>query len=243
MKTTLFTATAALYLSVSSFSSAATLLFTSINADEDGWSMVTLENIVPNTSIFFTDNEWNGSVFNGGESYHQWDSGTAIIPAGTVIRFSAIDSATLLGSSVGTFTRATVAGSANFGISATEETIYVYEGTSATTPTIFLAAITNTSFGSVTSGVLTGTGLSIGDRAIQLGNAGDFAEYTGPRDNQTNFLSYISAVSNISNWNNPGDGVFNTTVPNTTAFTAVPEPSMVSLLGALGLFSIVRRRR
>ena len=93
-------AAALLAASAAQAQSAGDIAFTTINADEDGWSLVTFVNLAPNTTIFFSDNEWNGSAigsggaFNTGESYHQWTSGAAPIAAGTVIRFSAIDSST-----------------------------------------------------------------------------------------------------------------------------------------------------
>ncbi|BCU76454.1 PEP-CTERM sorting domain-containing protein [Luteolibacter sp. LG18] len=230
---------------------AASIQFTAINADEDGWAVVTLQDITPGTTIYFTDNEWNGSAigsggaFNTGESYFQWASGaTAItaITAGTVIRFSAVDT-TSLAATVGTLSRATVSGSTNYGISQSADTIYAYLGTAADTPTQFLAAIATTTF-SAAEGVITSTGLTLGATAIQLniGTGGDYAEYTGARTGQTTFAGYQSAVGNIANWNNPGDGNFASTEPNTTAFTVVPEPS-AALIGGLGVFALIRRRR
>ncbi|MEP7319135.1 MAG: hypothetical protein ABI921_10345, partial [Panacibacter sp.] len=71
------------------------IAFTAFNADEDGWSLVNFVDIPANTIIYFTDNEATGTTsFNTGESYHQWNTGANIIPAGTVVRFSAIDNAT-----------------------------------------------------------------------------------------------------------------------------------------------------
>lgn len=67
------------------------LMFTAMNSDEDGMAMVALAQIPANTTVYFTDNEWDGSVFNGGEGYWQWVSGATAIPVGTVIRMSAVD--------------------------------------------------------------------------------------------------------------------------------------------------------
>ena len=96
------------------------LVFTALNGDEDGWAMAALVDIPANTTIFFSDNEWDTVAlplaFNTGESFSQWLSGSAPIPAGTVIRFSAVDSSTLLASSIGTFSRVTVSGSASWGL-------------------------------------------------------------------------------------------------------------------------------
>src|SRR5688572_19958864 len=92
------------------------LSFTALNADEDGWAMVALTDIPASTTVYFTDNEWDGvSAFNTGESYHRWESGGTVIAAGTVIRFSAVDNATLLAASAGTLARETVSLSTNYG--------------------------------------------------------------------------------------------------------------------------------
>ena len=133
--------------------------------------MVALAPIPANTTVYFTDNEWDGSVFKASESYTQWVSGASVIPAGTVIRFLAVD-LTTLSASTGTLTRATVSGSTNWGISTGEDSVYAYQAaTVSSTPTVFLSAICNTSFGTATAGVLTSTGLSLGNGAIETGFA------------------------------------------------------------------------
>ncbi len=230
----------------SALATAGDLAFTTFNADEDGWAMVALTNITANSTVFFTDNEWSGSAFNSGESYHRWVSGASVINAGSVIRFSKIDSATLLSSSAGTLTRETVGGNTNYGMSQTEDTVYAYLGGSATAPTTFLAAISSGVFGTASAGSLAGTGLSIGSGAVQLSAASDFAEYNGARSGQATFAGYKPLVSNVANWNDLGDGVFAANVPNTTAFTIspVPEPeTFAMLLVGLGMVGAMVRLR
>ncbi len=220
------------------------LAFTSFNADEDGWSMVSFVDIAAGTTVYFTDNEWTGTAFNTGESYHRWTTGA--IAAGDVIRFSAIDNATSLAASNGTLARQTVTGSTNFGINQTEDTVYAYLGSSATAPTTFLSVITNGSFGTASSGSLTNTGLSVGAGAVQLTSSSDYAEYNGVRDGQFAFSAYKPLVSNVANWAVQGDVAAAAFVPNTTAFSvsAVPEPSSYAmLLAGLALMGGIARRR
>lgn len=224
------------------------LSFTAFNADEDGFSMVALADIAANTKVWFTDNEWDGTAFNTGESYSSWLSGNVVIAAGTVIRFSKVDSATLLAASIGSFSRENVSGSTNWGLSTSEDTLYAYLGSSATAPTLFLSAITTGSFGSASAGSLANTGLTNGNGAITLSAGSDYAEYKGPRSGQSSFASYLPLVSNIANWNDLGTNANGTDlVPDTTAFTvsAVPEPGSYALLmsGLLSIALVARRRR
>lgn len=227
------------------------LVFTAFNADEDGWAMVAFADIAPNTTVFFTDNELTTGTFNTGEGYHRWVSGTGTIAAGTVIRFSKIDDATALAASVGTLSRQAVTGSTNYGLSASNEVLYAYLGSSATAPTTFLSAITNGNFS--TDGSIANTGLTEGLNAIRLNlnnptATPDFGQYNGVRSGLASIYDYIPLVGNVSNWTvDTTNGVYATTVPNTTAFTVavVPEPQAYALMlsGLLAVGFVARRRR
>lgn len=230
-------AAAAVTISLSAFADPVDVAFTSFNADEKGWSLVTFADIASNTTVYFTDNEWSGSSLNTGEGFQVWSSGSGTIAAGTVIRFNSSG----LSASIGSLNTA----GNSFNISASGDTVYAYLGT-ATAPTTFLAAISNGIYETAASGSLSGTGLSIGSGAVQLQNSTDYAEYTGPRSGYSSFAAYKAQVGDAANWSMGGDGSFAATVPNTTSFsvTAVPEPETYALLLAgLGLMGAVVRRR
>ena len=223
------------------------LAFTSVNADEDGFSVVTFVDIAAGTKVFFTDNEFVGGAFNMSESYSSWTSGAAQVAAGTVIRFSQVDVATL-SASVGALARETVSGSTNWGLSTAADTVYAYLGSTATAPTTFLAAITNSSF-NTTDGALAGTGLVEGTTAMRLRTTGspDYGVYNGVRSGLARFAGYQPRVANVANWTvDTTDGNYTTTVPDTSAFciTAVPEPESYALIlaGLAGLAYVARRR-
>ncbi|UCV17970.1 PEP-CTERM sorting domain-containing protein [Ferribacterium limneticum] len=215
--------------------SAGDIAFTSFNADEDGWSIVALSDIAANSTIYFSDNEWNGSAFNTGEGYMTWDTGAANIVAGSLVRFSAVDKATRAATS------GTITGTGDNGINATNETIYAYLGASATSPTSFLAGIS--SEGATN---LAPAGLAAGSTAVVVTNSTDYAAYIGPRSGQTTYSAYASLINNSANWVITVGGDQAAMVPDTTSFSvmAVPEPKNYAMfLAGLGLMGLIARRQ
>lgn len=202
--------------------STGSIAFTAFNADEDGWSLVSLIDIDPNQNVFFSDGTATSAISIGtNESSFRWNTGANTISAGTVVRFSAID-VPARSVSVGTFT---AVNSTNVGLSATNETLYAFLGTNDTTPTTLLTAVSTEG-----AGTLSTVGLTNGVNAIVLTNSTDFAEFNGSRTNQTSFDNYRSIVNTASNWDINVDGVGAAVVPNTTRFSLasasqIPEPT------------------
>lgn len=212
------------------------LAFTAFNADEDGWALTTFKDIDANTTIYFSDNTWNGSSFNPTESFHTWNTGLSSIAAGSVVRFSQIDQdsrSVSIGSLLGSGN--------NFGMSATSETIYAYLGTSTNAPTTFLTAISSES----SSTSLTNAGLTEGVNAVKITNSTDFAQYIGDRSSQASFPAYQTLINNAAaNWTIQVGGEQALQVPNTTSFSTVPVPAAVWLFSsALFGFTMVTRRK
>lgn len=165
------------------------------NSDgNDDLALVALATIPANTTIYFRDDEWNGTAFaDAAESSYGWNTGSAPIAAGTVIIFTNVTNGPT--SNVGTVTRI---GTANTGISNSGEGIFFYLGTDVNTPTTFLFAVANgaatTSFGS-----LEGTGLALGTTALLLTNGTDIGAYKGVRSGLDK-AGYLAAFNLMSNW-------------------------------------------
>jgi hypothetical protein len=220
------------------------LAFTAFNADEDGFALVALKSVPAFTTVHFSDNEWNGGApgvgaFNTGESTFAWVSGSTTLPAGSVVRFSAIDQATR-SSSTGAFTLL-VSGTPGF--AATGDTIFAYIAGAGGAPTGFIAALSSDNFAGSN---LAGTDLAVGVNAVAITLGADFGEYTGIRSGLGSFPAYASLVNNASNWTAFATGEFASTVPNLAPFTvtAVPEPQTYALLlTGLALIGLRLRER
>lgn len=238
----------AIALSIAATSANAALLtgdiaFTALNADEDGWSLVTFVDIDANTDIFFSDGLASSATAIGNtESSFSWNTGAATISAGTVVRFSAIDT-TARAASIGSFS---VVNSANLGLSATAETIYAFLGSTGIGGSVVTTMLTAAST-EANNTSLTTVGLSAGANAIKLTSSTDYAGYTGARSGAAAFADYVTAVNNTANWAITVGGDGSAVVPDTTSFTTVPVPVPAALpllvSGLAGLVGLGRRRR
>lgn len=192
------------------------LSFIGFNADgEDDLALVTFVDIPANTVLFVCDEEWDGTAFGDGENDFHWNSGTEVIPAGTVIVFNSIDGTPV--ANIGTHS-----GEAG-GISATDEGIFVYNATleAPRVPTSFICAIANDADG---YGSLANTGLTEGTTALTLPASTDVALYTGTREGLTQ-EAFVTSLNNMDNWemqSGSGDQSADGTSPDlpfdTTAF-------------------------
>jgi PEP-CTERM motif len=247
MKTAMLASIAAAIALPAHALTAGSIAFTAFNADEDGWAVVALQDLAANTPIFFTDNTWNGAAFANTEAAHRWNTGGAAIAAGTVVRFSTVDSLTALGVSHGSVT---FASTANLGLNASNESIYAYTSNTDdwTTPTTFLAGFSSApdGFGNATFGVLTNTGLVAGASAVEITPSTDFGQYAGSRSGEESFAAYAPMVNAGANWTNAVGGDQSQVSPDLTAFTTtpVPEPGTYALLlaGLAATGMVVRRR-
>ena len=190
------------------------------NADgNDDLAIVTLAEIPAERTIYIRDDEWSGTAFRDViESTLAWRTGSAAIPAGTVIVFS--DLSTTMAASIGTIVQV---GTGNRGLAATDEAIFFYLGTDANTPTTFLHMVTNGTV-AVAAGSLDGTGLIAGTGALLLKAGSDVAQYKGPRSGLDK-AGYLAAINDLNNWDSQDgggdqskDGIIPDLPFNTTAF-------------------------
>jgi hypothetical protein len=226
------------------------LMFAGFNADADRFAMIAMTDIGPYSSLYFTDNEWNGQAigaggaFNSGESYQRWETGAAVLSAGTVITFK-VGTPGTLSASVGSFGDVGVPGNTGYGLSQTAETIYAYVGNAALNPTGFIGALSSGGF-SDRDGTIKGTGLVLGESAIELAFGSDFAEYNGPRGDVASVASYRQRIGNRANWVDGGDGSYGSQAIDTRYFplllTPTPEPAGLVLALAGGALLSWRRR-
>ena len=226
---------------------AVSIAFTGFNADGvDNLAFVTLENLAPSTTIYFTDQEWNGSpigsggAFNTGEQGFSWTSPAFPLAAGTVITLDDLTNPT----TIANYGSVSVHDGFNRGIGNSDESVYAYSG-AAYAPTSFLAIIGNEVEAS--SGSTVGTG--IGVNKLHISGDEDIMAYVGPRSGLTTFADYLPYLLDSANWitqDGSGDQSIDGTAPNipfdTTSFTVVPEPTALSV-GALGLLGLIFRSR
>ena len=223
------------------------IAFTGFNADgNDNIAFVALKAINAGETIFFTDNEWQGSGFNTGETVFQWTA-SANVAAGTVVTIDNIGAGTAA-SNLGTvlFNDAS-----NRGLAAGSDIVYAYvAATPGSTPT-FLAAVTNDSLeiagvpGDTDYATAAGSGLVIGSTAIALLSSTDIGAYSASRADQSSFAAYAAAVNTAGNWtvqqgsgDQSIDGSFPDVPFNTTAFTLAPPGQTIGF--AAGSLNVSR---
>ncbi|WP_422081185.1 hypothetical protein [Ulvibacterium sp.] len=159
--------------------------FTSINAYNDGFEVISLVNIPSNTTIHFTDSEWNGNRFGADESDMVWNTGGQVIKAGSTVSFTNLGSNPRV--SIGTLKN-------KLRISKKKEAIFAYLG-STRMPTVFLAAVGNDEFA---YGTLINTSLQMDKSALTFPKGTTYASYQGPYiyENRDEFYKELRKLSN-----------------------------------------------
>lgn len=197
-------------------------------------SFAAMSDMAAGTTIFFTDNKWDGKVFSNNESTWSWTA-TEDVAAGTVIDLNGLkDGEATASTGVVTFEEG---GSRGF---AGTENVYAYVGT-AGAPQAFLGAVSSFVF-EPSYGVLDGTGLVEGETAVALGERLEdsahyvyIGAYQGPTSGFPTMEDYFSAINDQTNWawqrdslkNDGSDGVFPDVPFDVDEFTIDPAVQLV----------------
>jgi hypothetical protein len=179
-------------------------------ATTDYFRIVALQDIPANTRIWFSDNEWDGSLgtpaFTAGEGNSVWTSPGSTITKGTVIEFAV---------TAGTVTNGT--GAFSSGLSSTQEQLFAYQGTAAI-PTFVAGFTTGVTISSgtptdintwipsgLTSGTnfmaLSGTGTNFGSSYITSATHNrSLADMRSHIHNTSNSTTSNSTTTTYSSW-------------------------------------------
>nr|WP_321224381.1 hypothetical protein [uncultured Psychroserpens sp.] len=162
------------------------IAFTSYNSKhEDSFSFVTLKDLTPNTTIYFTDSEWNGTRFGIKENDLIWNSGGTFIPSNTEIKFTRIKHKPKVNFGL-------ALGSLNLNIKG--DAIFAYIGETVKQPNKFIAAVSNDY---KQYGTLINTQLEEGNTAITYPKNTYLAHFKGNlKTSKSNLLKMLSDFSN-----------------------------------------------
>ncbi|MFY9243939.1 MAG: hypothetical protein WAO74_13040 [Polaribacter sp.] len=212
----------------------------------DGFSIVALADIAANSTIYFTDSNWDETanagagafVESGGEdSFLTWGTGASIITAGTIVTFTNVSEGSGFTASTGTLSR----DGGNMNLLNAGETVFAYLGSHRDTPTLFLTGFKNGAVGTD----LTDTGLTVGIDFIEVqvgfGTASgtisgqyDAGQYNGERANLGSFSDYFATINQPSNWEGTdgGGGSYLPSSPtNFTINTNTPSKGDIAFVG------------
>ncbi|MFT6855649.1 MAG: hypothetical protein ACJA0X_001623 [Cyclobacteriaceae bacterium] len=169
--------------------------FVGFNVDgRDDFAIVTLADIPANTIIYFSDNESDGAGgLTTGEGTNQWNTGTAIISAGTIVAFTDVRDASIV--SIGTFSN--ISGEMNFSTSG--DALFAYTRVDENSPIVFIAGIQSAAS---KEGDLSGTGLVAGSTFVEFFTSGspDGGYYSGSRNTASTYAEYLPLIADPANW-------------------------------------------
>ncbi|RDB05059.1 T9SS type A sorting domain-containing protein [Runella aurantiaca] len=177
--------------------SAGEIAFVAFQSDDpDSFSWVALVPIPAGTTIFFTDNGWNGTAFRTSEGVLTWTAPAGGVPAGTVVTITGTSTA-----STGTV----VASLGSFSLAAAGDQIFAFKGTLAS-PT-FIAAINFGSTGWVDDNMPASTNttalpaaLTNGSNAVAVGNQDNGRFNCSDGSEMGNIATIGANINTTTNW-------------------------------------------
>ena len=205
------------------------IMFVGWDADNDDIAFVPTVDLVAGEVIYFTDDEWNGSSFNGSEQLFEWTVPAGGVEAGTVVTIDMVN-----GPADATFDSGGAVDYIRGGglLARGNEMFWAFQGTrvgDTVTPTDFIAVIANEADGNDNQTPnLSGTGLTTSNGAIIIDGDEDYMEFTadGSLDDPVERGDLIAAISDLSNWttadgggnNNPNGTGFDVDIPDVVCF-------------------------
>lgn len=205
------------------------LMFVGWDADNNDIAFVTTVDLVAGDVIYFTDDEWNGTAFNGSEQLFEWT-----VPAGGVAQGTLVTIDMVNGPADASFDSGGAVDYIRGGglLARGNEMFWAFQGTrvgNTVTPTDFIAVIANEADGnSNQTPNLSGTGLTTSNGAIIIDGDEDYMEFTadGTLSNPVARDDLIATISNLANWttadgggnNNPNGTGFDVSIPDVVCF-------------------------
>jgi hypothetical protein len=210
------------------------IMFVGYNSDgTDALSFVALKEIPANTTIYFTENDWQGSSFGLGESFFNWSNNTKTA-AGTVVHFTNLEKGTLGNTpspasvNIGSMNWTVIQGQiSTANLANSNEVVYAYLGSAYNAPTTFLTAIANSGFNSVIDVGILPTNLTAGVNALEFTGDKDILWYKGSTNCNSSTIC-LSEIINKANWDS-ADGSFDQSV------SFAPPPIFSSIVLAVNL--------
>ncbi|MBT3192463.1 MAG: fibronectin type III domain-containing protein [Verrucomicrobia bacterium] len=197
------------------------------DTSDDNYVFAAMEDIPANTVVYFSDDQWDGSSFAGGEGWQEWDSGASVISAGTIIQ--------VFDCSTGgrTVSHGALTAGQTMSLTLSDEGIWAYQGGPGV-PTRFLSYIANQDEAG-TGNSLNNTDLATANAAILFTGDEDVMEYTGARTGQATAADYRVLIANTASWTT-GNGSGDQSVTfDTTAFVFTAPPAAPNATAATGI--------
>jgi hypothetical protein len=194
----------------------------------DQFSFVNWVSIPAGAQLSFTDNAWTGTALTSNENTLVWQNNTGNpIDAGTVIVF------TDPGSGNGSTDLGTVLSGNLSGISASNDNVFIYEG-SASCPE-FVFGFSNTPWITVgipnTNNSYLPAVLNVANGNLVAPSTLDNWEFSAPRNDQSTIAAYKPLVNNTANWTG-NDANFTLSSTDFTIASSTPSVELSASAGS-----------
>lgn len=207
------------------------ILFVGWDSDNEDVAFINTVDLEEGEVIYFTDDEWDGTQFNGSEQLFEW-----VVPAGGIEQGTVITIDMENGPASATFSSGGAVDYIRGGglLAQGNEMMWAFQGTRVgddVTPTNFVAVIGNEDNGNFNqSPELSGTGLTTSNGAVIIDGDEDYMEWTGDTglSDPVQRQDLIDSILDLSNWdtadgggnNNPNGTGFDVDIQNVVCFAS-----------------------